>query len=521
LSAREASRRLLHVGPNVLPPPPRSRWLRDLGEQLIHPLALVLWGAAALAWASGTHVIAGAVVAVIVINALFAFVQELQAQRAAEALGSLLPASATVVRDGLVCRVAAADLVPGDVLVVEEGARISADARLVAGEVELDMSPVTGESMPVSRSADPPAAATTSWMSQPNLVLSGTLCTSGEARGVVFATGAHTELGRIAALSRRLTRDRSPLENQVRTVAWLIAGVGVAVGALFMPLGLLAGLSAHDSFLFAVGLLVANVPEGLLPTITLALAVGVRSLAGRGAVVKRLSAVETLGSTTVICTDKTGTLTQNRMAAVRLWTPVAGDLEPGAACAGGLVAAIAACSTVSETSEALGAADATELALFALAHGAPAPGAGGTRERYDGRRAVFRFTPQRRRMSVVQEGRHGVVVYAKGAVEAILPRCAGIASGDESEPMSPALSAAAQQAAGSSAGIRAPRRRRRRHCATATSRPPPRPSSASSRANSAPRGPRVVRPRDFATSVSSATGCCSSASCSKCCSLSS
>ena len=131
----------------------------------------------------------------------------------------------------------------------------------------------------------------------------------------------HTELGRIAALSEGVRQEASPIERQVRRVAWLISGVAVAVGVAFLPLGwLVAGLPLHDAATFAVGLIVANVPEGLLPTITLALAVGVGSLARRGALVKRLSAVETLGSTAVICTDKTGTLTENRMRPVRVWT---------------------------------------------------------------------------------------------------------------------------------------------------------------------------------------------------------
>jgi len=329
---------LEHIGPNVLPSATRSRWLVELGQQLVHPLALVLWAAAGLAWLAATPTIAVAIVAVIVLNAVFAFGQERQAQRAAEALRSLLPQVTSVVRDGITRVISAAELVPGDLLVIEEGARISADARLVLGELDIDMSALTGESMPVPRRADAGPSARSNWMTQPNLVLSGTLCTSGQARAVVFATGAHTELGRIATLSRRVRRDHSPLEQQVRRVAWIIAAVGTLVGAAFMPLGLLAGLSAHDAFLFAIGLLVANVPEGLLPTITLALAAGVRSLAARGAVVKRLSAVETLGSTTVICTDKTGTLTENRMSAMRVWVPAVG---PPAAVPGMEHAAIA------------------------------------------------------------------------------------------------------------------------------------------------------------------------------------
>ena len=161
------------------------------------------------------------------------------------------------------------------------------------------------------------------------MVFSGTACTGGEAQALVTATGMGTELGRIAALSQRVGRDESPLERQVKRAAWLIAMVAVGAGIAFLPIGLAAGLSVGAAVSFAIGLLVANVPEGLLPTITLALAVGVREMARRGALVKRLSAVETLGSTAVICTDKTGTLTQNRMRVTTVWTP--GDDEESAA----------------------------------------------------------------------------------------------------------------------------------------------------------------------------------------------
>ena len=183
------------------------------------------------------------------------------------------------------------------------------------------MSTLTGESMAVERSS---AFVDTSvpLLQARDLVLSGTTCTGGEARAVVFATGMRSELGRIASLSERVERDESPLEGQVRKVAWLIALIAVLAAAAFVPIATLgAGLSVGDSVVFAVGLLVGLVPEGLLPVITLALAVGARELVGRGAVVKRLSAVETLGSTSVICTDKTGTLTQNRMRVMSIWTP--------------------------------------------------------------------------------------------------------------------------------------------------------------------------------------------------------
>jgi magnesium-transporting ATPase (P-type) len=229
--------------------------------------------------------------------------------------------------------VQARTLVPGDVLLIEEGDRICADCRLIDGDIEVDLSTLTGESLPASRSAEL-TDTRGPLLDARDLVFSGTTCTGGEARALVTRTGMQTELGRIAALSQRVTREDSPLERQVMRVARVIALAAVGAGVVFLPTGLAAGLTLGAALSFSVGLIVANVPEGLLPTITLALAAGVRDLARRGAVVKRLSAVETLGSTTVICTDKTGTLTENRMTVTRVWVPADsgpdGSPPPGA-----------------------------------------------------------------------------------------------------------------------------------------------------------------------------------------------
>ncbi|GAB2855281.1 hypothetical protein GCM10022221_63510 [Actinocorallia aurea] len=333
LSEREAARRAAVYGPNEVRRRHRTSLWGDLGRQLVHPLALLLWGAAALAYVAGTAVLAVAILAVIVLNAAFALFQERQAERAVEALASYLPERATVVRDGRTAAVDAVDLVPGDVIVLEEGDKIPADARLVDGALEVDLSMLTGESAPVERLPGPAEAGRT-LVQEPNLVFSGTTCAGGRAVAVVFATGGHTEIGRIAALTQRTRREESPLERRVKGVAWLIAAVAVGMGAVFLLVGIAAGLPTEDALVFAIGLLVANVPEGLLPTITLALAVGVRILARQGAVVKRLSAVETLGSTTVICTDKTGTLTRNQMMLHEAWPPGerAALLESAARC---------------------------------------------------------------------------------------------------------------------------------------------------------------------------------------------
>ena len=320
LTSREAQRRLVQFGPNELKRRGGRRWPRELARQFTHPLALLLVAAAALAWIAGIVAVAAAIAVVILINAAFAFIQEMQAERAVEALAQFLPAQAKVVRDGQHQAIEARALVPGDILIIEEGERISADARLLSGGIEVDTSMLTGESMPVFRAADLMDPSVPLLLAR-DIVFSGTTCTEGEARALVFATGMHTELGRIAALTERVSSEESPLEAQVRRVAWLIALIAVLTGLAFIPIAtFVAGLSLSAAIVFAVGLLVGNVPEGLLPVITLALAVGVRELVGRGAVVKRLSAVETLGSTNVICTDKTGTLTENRMDVKGTWT---------------------------------------------------------------------------------------------------------------------------------------------------------------------------------------------------------
>ena len=424
LSAREAARRVLVFGPNELSRRGGRRWPRELLAQFTQPLAVLLAVAAVLAWVGGTQALAVAVVAVIALNAGFAFVQEMQAERAVEALAAFLPASAQVVRDGARTQIAARDLVPGDVLVIGEGDRVCADARIIDGAMVMDLSALTGESLPLSRSAEP-AAVTGSLLDASDLVFSGTTCISGEASTVVTRTGMHTELGRIAALSQRVRSEPSPLELHVRRATWIIAAVAVLVGAAFLPIGLAAGLGWSAGISFSIGLIVANVPEGLLPTITLALAAGVRELARRGAVVKRLSAVETLGSTTVICTDKTGTLTENQMRVVRLWLPGA-DLtadavdDPRAR----LLASTAAVCTTAELAgqdRPTARGDPTEIALLRLAAdlGVAVDPVG--REAH--RRAMFYFDAHLTRMSTVDEESAGVVVHTKGAPETVLPCC--------------------------------------------------------------------------------------------------
>ncbi|MBO0845825.1 MAG: cation-transporting P-type ATPase [Nocardioides sp.] len=425
LSSAEAAARLVSCGPNILAAGERDGFLRPLARQLTHPLALLLWVAAVLALTTQGVTLGVAIVAVIGLNAAFALLQERHAQHAVAALSRYLPTHVEVVRDGAVVVIDARDVVPGDLLVVAEGGAVGADARLLDGAVEVDMSAINGESVPVLRRAvasggESPLRV----VDAEDVVLSGTTCTAGEARALVVHSGMSTELGRIAALSRRTGQEPSPLERQVRRVAWLIALVASAVGIAFLPLGMLAGLSFTQAAVFAIGLLVANVPEGLLPTITLALAVGVGELARQGGLVKKLSAVETLGSTDVICTDKTGTLTQNRMHVHSIWGPTASATPAVSGDVSGLAEALRTCTTADPEA---GTGDPTELALLAAAArlepgGVPA-----------GRARVFSFDPRVRLMTVVGEittSGSCVVAYTKGAPEAVLPRCLDAAGAD-------------------------------------------------------------------------------------------
>jgi calcium-translocating P-type ATPase len=444
LSASEARRRLIQHGPNELRRRRGREWPGELLRQLIHPLALLLWLAAGMSLAVGNRTVAVAVLLVIVLNAAFAFVQELQAGRAVEALARYMPQQVRVLRDRASATIDAVGLVPGDLVLLEEGDRVAADMRLLSGALQIDLSTLTGESVSVLRAADM-IDQNVPRLDARDLVFSGTACTGGEARGVVFATGMNTELGRIASLSERVKERPSPLERQVRRVAWLIAVVAVGLAAAFIPVAIFgAGLSLRGSVVFAVGLLAGNVPEGLLPVITLALAVAVRSLARRGALVKRLSAVETLGSTDVICTDKTGTLTENRMQPVAVWTVsgevgLQGERSPAGEASADLAVraladAAATCNNARLDCAEGNVGDPTEVAVLLAARqlGASVD----AEQRGRGRSHQYNFDPELKLMSTLDVRDSQAWLHAKGAPESLLPRCASsLSAGGESRPL--------------------------------------------------------------------------------------
>lgn len=311
-SAAVARARSVH-GPNLLPAPPARHPLWCLVKQFTHLFAAMLWAAAGLALLAGMPQLSIAVVIVVLVNGLFAFAQEYRADRAAARLRGLVPARATVVRDGRPCTVPVADVVPGDLVVLTAGERICADLTLVeCHALSVDASMLTGESVPERPLAD-------------DRVWCGTFVVEGEAHGVVTATGSHTRFAGIAALTLSAEPGTSPLTVQLRRVVHTVSGLAAVVGVCLFVVALLLGLTPSAAFLFGLGVTVALVPEGLLPTVTLSLARAAQQMAHHRVLVRRLEAVETLGATTYICTDKTGTLTLNQMSVVKVWTPTTGD----------------------------------------------------------------------------------------------------------------------------------------------------------------------------------------------------
>ncbi len=327
LSQAEAQRRLVRYGANRLPPQKRRPLLLRFLDQMVHFMALLLWIAGALAFAAGTPQLGWAIWSVVLINGVFSFWQEFQAERTLAALTRSLPRQVQAWRDGQLGFLNAEELVSGDRLLLEEGDRIPADCRLVvAHDLCLDLSVLTGESLPVARHseavASDPARMRIASAERPNLVLAGSAIASGRGEAIVYATGAETEFGQVAHLAAGTRRAVSTLEQQVARIVHTISTIAVTMGLIAFGLSLLfVGMGPLESLVFAVGIIVANVPEGLLPTVTLALALNVQRMARRQALVRRLSAVETLGSVSVICSDKTGTLTSNRMAVQQTWLP--------------------------------------------------------------------------------------------------------------------------------------------------------------------------------------------------------
>ena len=454
LTDAEAQRRLAEFGKNEVEEVAHEALLLTFVREFAHFFAIILWIAAGLAFfaewrepGQGMATLGFAIVGVILINGVFSFWQAYRAGQALAALKKLLPSATKVVRAGAVRQVPAAELVPGDVILLEAGDILPADCRLVeAFSVRVNNATVTGESLPASRDAEP--CDEPEPMHARNTLLAGTSLVSGEAKALVFATGSHSAFGKIARLTQATADTISPLQIEIVRVSRIVAGLALALGVIFFFIGQAIGLPFWATFIFAIGIIVANVPEGLLPTVTLALAMGSQRMAKRNALIRHLPAVEALGCTTVICTDKTGTLTQNRMSARRLFiagrmfetNQVAELIEPHRR----FFEVAACCHDLKDARAAAGPGwlgDPMEVALVQLAADAlPAlPRSPRVNE--------IPFDSERKRLSTVHAAPEGQVLYCKGAPEVVLPRCIRAAMNGGSVALSDELAATFRTAA--------------------------------------------------------------------------
>ena len=322
LTSEQAQSRLETYGPNSLREPPPLPVQRRLLAQLRHPMALLLWGAGGLALIGSQRLVLGLVIwSVVIINAVFAFWQEHRAQRAMTALKHLLPAYARVIRSGVETRVPASEVVVGDVLVLAEGDDIAADARVIEEYgLRVNNSTLTGEAVPARKSADASVREGLTEVERPNLVFAGTSVVSGTGRAVVYETGMATQFGRIANLTQTVPESPSPLQQQLAQLTRKLSLLAIGLGVIVIAVGAIdQSMKLEEAFILGIGLIVAFLPEGLQPTVTLTLAMAGQRLAQNGVLVKRLATVEELGATSVICTDKSGTLTQNQMTVRDVW----------------------------------------------------------------------------------------------------------------------------------------------------------------------------------------------------------
>ncbi len=313
LSESEAARRLARVGPNSLPRAPRKSAFARFAAQFNHPLIYILLGAGAVTMAIGQLVDAGVIFGVVLVNTVAGFIQEGRAEQALEALAAMVSPEATVIRGGARRRIDSVGVVPGDLIALTVGDAIPADVRLTSiRELEADESALTGESLPAAKAEavlSPEAAVA----DRSNMAFAGTLITRGDGLGVAVATGGETQIGLIHRLVGEAPEIATPLTKKMARFSTLLMWVILALAAAAYAIGLLQGESPEDLLLAAAALAVGAIPEGLPAALTITLAIGVSRMARRNAVVRQMPAVETLGSTTVICSDKTGTLTENKM----------------------------------------------------------------------------------------------------------------------------------------------------------------------------------------------------------------
>jgi Ca2+-transporting ATPase len=449
----EARNRQAEYGPNALDIHRENPWYRILLRQFTDFLIGILLIAGIAAAAIGELADAATIIAIVVLNGFLGFAQEWKAERAMAALQTMLTPKCKIVRDGRECEIDASKVVPGDLVLLEVGDRIPADLRLVeAMNLRIDESALTGESLP-SQKDSVAVPLETPLANRRSIAWMGTAVVNGWARGVAVATGMHTQFGQIAELSHEVREESTPLQKRLATLGAQLGLLSVLVASAVGIVGWMVGKPLAEMFMTGVSLAVAVVPEGLPAVVTITLALGIREMVRRKALLRRLSAAESLGAASVICTDKTGTLTQNEMTVRRIWLPsgvievtgvgyepaghfeVDGNrIEPNARpdlkalLETGLVCNHARVTEEEGTWQKMG--EPTEAALIVAAYKAEVASG-----RDDVALAEFSFDSTRKRMTVVREGPEGRIAYAKGAPEVLIDLCTRIREGDEERPL--------------------------------------------------------------------------------------
>ena len=458
LSAQDVKHRLEQFGPNELPQKEETTSWQILLRQFKDVLIGILFIAAIVSFLVGETTDSLAILAIIVLNAVLGFVQEWKAEQALAALRNMLSPQCEVIRDKREQTIPADELVPGDIVIVETGSRVPADLRLLESvELKVDESALTGESLAVNKAVEPvddvaPLAERTS------MLWTGTTATNGRAKGVVVATGAATEFGRIAELTSAVSLDPTPLQRKLAKLGRQLGTMAIVVSALVFLVGWLSGKPLIEMFLTSVSLAVAVVPEGLPAVVTLTMALGIRAMVRRKALLRRLQAAEGLGAATVICTDKTGTLTQNEMTVSKIWLPTdeievtgvgydpAGHFEQNGqrvdyrkrADLRHLLKAAMHCTHATISKEPTGTGDdsvwvphgePTETALVVAGYKAWLP------TKKPPLVEEYAFNSDRKRMSVVERNGSDLIAFTKGAPDVLLERCTYIKEGDSRRPL--------------------------------------------------------------------------------------
>lgn len=453
LSLREVNRRLGEVGKNILETKKGVHPVFLFLGQFKDFMVLVLLAATIVSALLGEIADAVTIMAILIVNAILGFIQEYRAERSIESLRSLTAPEARVLRDGMESRIPATDLVPGDIVLLDAGDRIPADIRWIqAANIEVEESALTGESHPVGKRVSPLTDELTPMADRVNMGYMGTVVVNGRGAGVVVATGMDTEMGVIAGMIQSVEEEETPLQKRLAQLGKYLVVISIAVCAVVVLTGVLRGEGFYKMFLAGVSLAVAAIPEGLPAIVTVALAVGVQRMVKRKAIVRKLPAVETLGCATVICSDKTGTLTQNEMTVRQVYTAgrmisitgqgydPKGDFHGGDTIKEPLQAALkvaALCNNSTLTRKGVQVAglfrssskdspwgiegDPTEGALLVAA--AKAGIWRETLERKEERIGEIPFDSDRKRMSVIYKGKHGNKAYVKGAPDVILRLC--------------------------------------------------------------------------------------------------